>query len=175
MGKDARKMLVIGYGNPCRLDDGLGPALAAGLEKLGLPGVTVEADAQLVIEDAGTVVEHDVVIFADASLAGPGPFTFQRIEPRAGAMVGSHIVEPEAVLALAREVFAVETEAYVLGIRGYEFDGFGEALSEQATANLAAALEFVERVIREGNFRQAEAQLNAALSTENGPSGEEKQ
>ena len=34
-------MLLLGYGNPGRLDDGLGPALAAQVERLALPGVTV--------------------------------------------------------------------------------------------------------------------------------------
>ena len=33
------KALVIGYGNPGRLDDGLGPALAEAVEKLDLPGL----------------------------------------------------------------------------------------------------------------------------------------
>ena len=50
--KAPRKVLLIGYGNPGRLDDGLGPALAAAVEKLAIPGVTVDADYQLNVEDA---------------------------------------------------------------------------------------------------------------------------
>jgi len=159
MGEGARKVLVIGYGNPGRLDDGLGPALAAELEQRGLPGVTVELDYQLSVEDARTVAEHDVVVFADASLSGPEPFSFRRIGPKPGSHFSSHIVEPEGVLALAQEVFRAAPEAYVLGIRGYAFDEFGESLSERAEANLAAALEFIERVVREGSYREAESEL----------------
>jgi hydrogenase maturation protease len=174
MGEGARKVAVIGYGNPGRLDDGLGPALAAALEKRGMPGLTVEADYQLGIDTARTVAEHDVVVFADASLIGPEPFSFRRIGPKASAHFSSHIVEPEGVLALAQEVFRATPEAYVLGIRGYEFDEFGESLSERAEANLAAALEFIERVVCDGSYSEAEAELgkqsvvDAAASDEDG-------
>ncbi|MBN1918725.1 MAG: hydrogenase maturation protease [Verrucomicrobia bacterium] len=155
MGKGGRRVLVIGYGNPGRLDDGLGPAFARELERAGLPGVTVDADYQLAVEDAQAVAEHEVVVFVDASLTAPEPFTFRRIEANAGGQFSSHIVEPEGVLALAQQLFGATTEAYVLGIRGYVFDEFGETISEQAQANLAAALAFLERVIGEGSFSEA--------------------
>jgi hydrogenase maturation protease len=147
-----RRVLVIGYGNPGRLDDGLGPAFARELEQAGLPGVTVEADYQLAVEDAHALADHDVVVFVDASLTAPEPFSFQRIGPKADAHFSSHIVEPEGVLALARELFGATTAAYVLGIRGYVFDEFGETISERAQANLAAALAFLRRVIVDGSF-----------------------
>ena len=71
------KVLVIGYGNPGRLDDGLGPALAAAIESAAPAGVTVDADYQLTVEDAAAVAEHDVVVFADAAVDGPEPFYFR--------------------------------------------------------------------------------------------------
>ena len=43
--------LVIGFGNPGRLDDGLGPALAARFEAKGLDDVVVDADYQLTVKD----------------------------------------------------------------------------------------------------------------------------
>ena len=46
------RILVIGYGNPGRCDDGLGPALVARLESLRIPGLSVEVDYQLSIEHA---------------------------------------------------------------------------------------------------------------------------
>jgi len=170
MGEGAPKVLVIGYGNPGRLDDGLGPALAAALEKLGLPGVTVEADYQLVVEDAGAIAEHDVVVFADASLSGPEPFSFCRIEPKTDSNFSSHLLEPEGALALAQTLFSASTEGYVLGIRGYEFDEFGESLSDKARANLASAVEFLENVLRKGCFREAAAALNKVSVVDTGPS-----
>jgi hydrogenase maturation protease len=155
MGERARKILVIGYGNPGRLDDGLGPAFAEACEALALPGVTVESAYQLAIEDARTVAEHDVVVFVDASMTAPEPFSFQRVEANPAANFSSHIVEPEGIVALAQQLYKAETEAYTLGIRGYAFDGFGESLSERANANMAAALTFLNEVVRGGSFREA--------------------
>ncbi len=162
MNSRLSKVLVIGYGNPGRRDDGLGPALAAALEELNLPGVTVDSDYQLSVEDAANVAEHDVVVFADADTNGPAPFSFQRIEPRASISFSTHSVTPEAVLGLAAELFNSPTPGYVLGIRGYEFNEFGERLSEQARANLAAALEFIKPVICNRTFERHASPLAVA-------------
>lgn len=148
------KVLLIGYGNPGRLDDGLGPALAEAIEALNLPGVTVQADYQLTVEDAAAVAEHDVAIFADADVAGEGPFYFRRLTPLAGCSFTSHSVEPAALLALAVQLFDARASAYVLGIRGYEFNEFDERLSEGATRNLAAALEYLRTALLAGRFSE---------------------
>jgi len=153
----ANRFLLIGYGNPGRLDDGLGPALAEAVAALAIPGVTVESDYQLGVEDAAAAAAHEVVVFADASVSGPEPFAFCSVEPAAEACVGfsSHSVEPAAVLALARDLFRARTRGYALGIRGYRFNEFGERLSDQAEANLAAALRFLVPVLRDGRFDAA--------------------
>ena len=159
------KMLLIGFGNPGRLDDGLGPALADAIEKLALPGVTVESNYQLTVEDAAEIAEHEVVLFADADVGGAEPFWVERLYPGADDFsFTSHSVEPRAVLTLARRLFQAEPEAYMLGIRGYEFNDFGERLSKQAQANLAAAVEYVELSLRQGSIREIRAEgVDAAL------------
>ena len=143
-----RRTLVIGFGNPGRRDDGLGPALAAWLDGRAIPGVTVDSDYQLTVEDAEAVARHEVVVFADAAVGGSEPFYFRRTHPRGAPGFSSHGVEPGEVLALAEALFGARPEAYVLGIRGYAFNEFGEGLSDLAAANLAAAGEFMERVLR---------------------------
>ncbi len=147
-------VLLIGYGNPGRQDDGLGPALAAAVERLGLPGVTVDANYQLTVEDAAAVARHEVAIFADADTAGPGPFRFRTLEPEATLSFSTHSVSPGAVLALAGELFGARTRGFVLGIRGYVFNEYEEALSDEARGNLAAAVRFIERVLRTGAFEE---------------------
>ena len=84
MSQAHETLLLLGYGNPGRLDDGLGPALAASVEALALPGVTVQSDYQLGLEDAQPASRHDVVIFADAAASGEDPISFQRLEPASG-------------------------------------------------------------------------------------------
>ncbi len=145
-------VLVIGYGNPGRQDDGLGPALAEAIERLQIPGVTVEADYQLTVEDAATVAAHRYVVFADASVGGREPFFFRAVQPAAYTSFSTHSVEPEVVLALARDLFQADTKGYALGIRGYHFHEFGEALSDEARENLAAALGFIVPALKACSF-----------------------
>ena len=163
-------VLLIGFGNPGRGDDGLGPALAEAVEKLALPGVTVDADYQLTVEDAEAVARHSVVVFADADVSGPEPFGFYPLEPKSGWSFTSHHLEPAAVLALAAEVFGARPPAYLLGIRGYAFDEFNEALTANAAANLAAAVQFFLAAWQEGRLRPAAA---AAASVAAGSREEE--
>ena len=151
-----RRILVIGFGNPGRRDDGLGPALAAWLEERGIPGVTVDSDYQLTVEDAEAVARQDVVVFADASVGGSEPFYFLAVQPHGSPGFSSHSVEPGEVLALAETLFAARPEAYMLGIRGYAFNEFGEGLSERARDNLAMASAFIERVLREDRCAASE-------------------
>ncbi len=156
MSEHATRLLLIGCGNPGRLDDGLGPALAERLEAAAPPGVTVDADYQLNVEHAAAVAEHDVVVFADAAAAGPEPFFFRAVVPGRGGMgFSSHSVSPAGVLALARELFGSRAKGYVLGIRGYCFDEFGERLSPRARVNLAAAERFLRRLLSEPGFALA--------------------
>lgn len=152
MSNPLPKILFIGYGNPGRLDDGLGPALAARIEALSLKGMTVEADYQLSVEKAFDVSKHDIVIFADAAVRGKAPFFFKEIHPRPPLNLGSHSVSPDAVLFFAERLFHSRARAYVLGIRGYEFNGYNERLSELAEKNLEEAFQFVAKTVKSGNF-----------------------
>jgi hydrogenase maturation protease len=147
------KVLVIGFGNPGRLDDGLGPALAEAVAEVGIEGVTVETDYQLQVEHAQQAAEHDVVVFADADVSCPDPFELRRVDEMSGPYPGlSHSVAPGAVIAMAREHFSASPLGFVLAIRGHEFDDYGEGLSERARENLARAIEFIEPVLRSRSF-----------------------
>lgn len=136
--------LLLSWGNPGRRDDGLGPALTTVFADDPPPGVTVETDYQLQVERAADVANHQRVIFIDADRKGDAPFWVRRLRPgNARPRFSTHSVSPETVLALSRDLFDAEPEAWLIGVRGYEFGDFGEGLSERATANLEAAVRFV--------------------------------
>ena len=166
------KVLIIGYGNPGRLDDGLGPALAEhfqclegnqgagsacfqGLEESvpvaardfqGLEKLTIESNYQLNVEDAAQIAEFDVVVFADASTDAEPPFTFESVIPEEGGLTfSSHSVSAPQLMGMVKDLFHAEPKAYMLAIRGYDFNEFGEQLSEQATQNLEDAIEFLKQ------------------------------
>ena len=142
----APRILVLGYGNPGRQDDGLGPAAVAGIAGLGWPNLTAFDNYQLNIEDAIDVAAHDVVWFVDAARSGPPPFAVHDLEPASGIEFTSHIVRPETILAIARQYFGRSPRAFLLAIRGYEF-AFVEALTQTATDNLREAVAMLKEWI----------------------------
>jgi hydrogenase maturation protease len=145
-GDESMKTLIIGYGNPGRLDDGLGPALAERFQCLELPNLTVESDYQLNVEDAAQIAEYDIVVFADASTEAEPPFTFEPVAAEAGGLsFSSHSVSAPRLMGMVTELFGRQPEARMLAIRGYAFNEFCERLSAGAEQNLAAAVEFLKQ------------------------------
>jgi hydrogenase maturation protease len=142
------RILLLGYGNPAREDDGLGPAAAAAVEQLGLGHVTVSSNYQLTVEDAVDVAQADIVWFADASRTGAEPYELRHLKPARDIYVSSHLVQPEVVLALAAEYCGGAPEAYLLGIRGYSFD-FREGLTAAARDNLKQAVTLMSRLMND--------------------------
>ncbi len=143
MNEQAKKGLFIGYGNPGRQDDGLGPALAEKVEESTPSDWVVEIDYQLVVEHAFDIAGYETVIFADASVNGETPFFYREVLPEPPEDLTSHGLSPEAVMYLAKTLFQCNAQGFVLGIRGYDFDKFEERLSNAAQNNLEAAHRFV--------------------------------
>lgn len=146
---ESRSVLVLGYGNPGRRDDGLGPRFAEAIDRMGLSRVHVESAYQLQAEDAAAVADHDVVVFVDADVSCADPFELRPILPAGEPRFSTHSLAPETVLSMAWKYLEALPEAYVLAIRGEDFDAFGEGLSERASRNLAAALAFLEQFLEE--------------------------
>ena len=141
------RILILGYGNPGRQDDGLGPAAVAAIEGMGLPNLTAFDNYQLNIEDAIDVAAHDIVWFIDAARTGPSPYSVRALSPSPAIEFTSHIVRPEAILGIARQCYGGAPQAFLLAIRGYEFE-FIEALTPAAMDNLDAALAMLAGRIR---------------------------
>jgi len=141
------RILVLGYGNPGRQDDGLGPAVAAAIDRLGWSNITAYDNYQLNVEDALEVAEHDVVWFVDATKAGPSPYDVRDLSPAPTIEFTSHIVRPEAILAIARQYYGKTPQAFLLAIRGYQFE-FVEELTARAADNLRVALTMLTDKIR---------------------------
>ena len=132
-------MLLIGYGNPGRGDDGLGPAFAQRIADRALPGLTVETGYQLTVEHALPISRADIVVFADAAADAEGAYYFRGLDENAAEDLGSHSVTPEAALKLARLLFGASPRGFVLGIAGADFGEMADGLSRTAEHNLGLA------------------------------------
>ena len=172
-----RRVLVYGYGNPGRLDDGLGPAAIEALEGAVPAGVTLDSNYQLAVEDAAAVAAHEVVVFVDADATGPAPFRFDALAPAGGVSFSSHSLSPGAVLGLSRDALGGAAEGYLLGIRGYEFDEFAERLSDGARRNLEAAVAFLRAALAEQRFAEYVTghRGDAAVREDGGPREREEE
>jgi len=148
--KEQRKILIIGYGNPGRQDDGLGVLLAdeistwAKREKLGF--VITDTDYQLNIEDAATVTDCDVVIFADASKEDIEDFNMTELHPSDKTDFSMHTVSPAYILHICENYMNHNPEAFLLHIKGYEWEFMSE-MTSGARKNLSKALNYVKNFI----------------------------
>ncbi|WPD21089.1 MAG: hydrogenase maturation protease [Candidatus Electrothrix scaldis] len=150
------KVLVYGFGNPGREDDGAGVALAERIRAAALPGVTTDTNYQLNVEDALLLSEHDLVIFADATHNPVDRFSFYRLQPDASVSFTTHAMSPGSVLALCTQLYGKTPAAYLLEIAGTSFE-LREGMSAEGTENAEAAGAFLLELLREGSFERVEA------------------
>ncbi len=68
------------------------------------------------------------------------------------------------MLGLAQSLFGAAPTGYALGLRGYDFNEFGERLSGRARSNLAEAVRTFRSVIAERRFRAAERRFSRAAA-----------
>ena len=110
-----KKVLVIGYGNICRLDDGLGPCLVAQLEKERIPNTDIESCLMIHVEHADQISRYDVVVFVDADVSCVEPFYFQEVKSQANTTYSSHHLSPAVVCGLTRTLYKEDVRGFVLG------------------------------------------------------------
>jgi len=152
-------VLVIGYGNSLRTDDGVGVHAAALLAAdPRLAGAEVLALHQLAPELAEDMSQASLVVFVDASTEGPpGSVAVRR---RAGAVPGattapgasgmpgatSHHVGADELLALARELYGAAPDAFVVSVGVADMEA-GEALSPAVAGALPAVTQAIVDLI----------------------------
>lgn len=141
--KTDSKILLIGIGNNCRGDDGLGWKFIELVEAMGLDFIDHEYRYQLQVEDAALIGEYDVVYFVDATYEKLSKgFELRPCIALDEEQVSSHAQSPGAVLQLAHTLYQKYPEAYILAICGEEWE-LQTSLSEAAEKNLVEAVAFL--------------------------------
>ena len=141
-------LLVVGYGNTLRRDDGVGILVAEAVAALNLAGVEVITRHQLVPELVEPLSLARAVVFVDADAQARGDVQLRLIEPADGAQILAHATDPRSLLALSGQLFGFSPKAWSLGIPADDF-GFGDGLSPRAEAGREAALEAIRKLARE--------------------------
>lgn len=143
----AAGLLVIGYGNTLRRDDGVGPKVAEAVAALALPGVRTLACALLTPELAEAASQARVVVFVDAAVDAPREVQLRNLEPAGSSQIMAHAASPATLLALARDVFGHAPEAWLLTIPAKNI-GIGEELSAFTRRGLETAVEEIKRLAK---------------------------
>ena len=140
------RVLIIGYGNPLRGDDGIGPEAARRLAaEMTDPDVEALAVHQLTPELAEPISQAELVLFIDAASEGvPGEVRVQKIEPRTPEQAFTHQFDPPMLLAAAQLLFGRSPEARLISIAAQSFE-----FEERLSAPVAASIEKVVRRVRE--------------------------
>src|SRR5689334_10790665 len=120
--------LIIGYGNPSRGDDALGPAAIEAIERLAQAhpewgALEVVTDFQLQIEFVTDLAGRERIVFIDAAASGAAPFAFGPLVAKEDASLSSHSLSPASLLTVYRSFHGEDAPpCFLLGIMGYDFD-----------------------------------------------------
>ncbi len=144
-----KHVLVYGYGNPGRQDDALGNEMVLKiqdwLDEHHLRCMATDSNYQLNIEDAEKISQYDIVVFIDASKEEIHEYKFEKLTPQEDKVEFTmHAVSPSYVLHLSKKLFNKQPQAYILGIKGYEWE-LQEGLTDNAKLNLEQAFQFLCR------------------------------
>jgi hydrogenase maturation protease len=134
------RVLIIGYGNPLRGDDGFGFRAAQRLRsEIDDPQVEIVAMHQLTPELMEPLSRTDRAIFIDAEWPAPTAC-------RTGSAFTHHLT-PAALIAGAQALYGRAAEATLLTTPGHDFD-FGESLSPAVENALEETVERVRAILR---------------------------
>lgn len=144
---DEVKILIYGYGNPGRQDDGIGNAfverILAWVKENRFEGFEFDSNYQLNIEDASAISDKDLVVFVDASTEDIANFVLTPVTPETNVTFTTHSASPGYIVQLCREIYGTNPAVFLLHIRGYSWE-FTEGLTDQAALNLDQAIEMMK-------------------------------
>ncbi len=156
MGYEGKKILIYGYGNPGRQDDGLGIRLVEELErwveKNDLKFMDFDSDYQLNIEDAHAISTYEQVFFVDASIEKDvKDVRLSKVLPTEKTEFTMHAMLPGFILHLCQNLYDKYPDSYLLSIRGYKFE-FMKRMTSRAEKNLKKALELMTNQFSSPDF-----------------------
>ena len=146
-GIAARPVLVIGYGNTLRGDDGVGQHVALAVSKWNVPGLSAMSVHQLTAELAEPIASAELVIFVDAKFTAPGDLVkIQPIHSSSTAFNIGHTSDPRCLLALADAVYGRIPPAWLVSVPAADFsmrDGLSATASRGAKLAVARIGELI--------------------------------
>ncbi len=142
-----KSILLIGYGNDLRSDDGVGQKIAHTVKYWNVPHLTTLAVHQLTPELASGLAEVDFAIFVDANYQETSEVKVAKVEISDNMMIFTHKSGPETLLSLAENLYHHHPETWLVKIPAVNFD-IGDRFSSLTENAMNEALEEIDFLIR---------------------------
>jgi len=152
-----KKLLIIGYGNPDREDDGVAWHILRAISlKLGLDAPQSYEDEfpeseqidfafylQLTPEMAEDISEYEHVCFIDAHTGSiPEPVRLINVESEFQRSPFTHHLTPQSLLSMCETIYKTKPDAALLSILGHRFL-FSRELSQETATLVPEAVELI--------------------------------
>jgi len=125
-----RRVVICGFGNVLRADDGAGPLAVQSLGRIAGGRAATLIGQQLLPEWSAALAEADIAYFVDASF--DPQITRFRVTPigvtSTSRLADPHFLGPAKILGLTASVYHHVPKAYMVEIAARDF-GFGQELS----------------------------------------------
>ena len=157
-----KRILLIGFGNPYRGDDGFGFRAAEQYEEMNRdPEVEVMATQELHPELAEVISHADLVLFLDAGTNGePGVVQTCDLSPsKQPTGLFSHELTPETLLAAAKVIYGHCPAGMLISVTGENF-GISSHLSPEVENAVPRAHARIREII--ASVRSSESVLARA-------------
>lgn len=153
----AAPVLVIGYGNTMRGDDGLGPWAANWLGQDPTLPVEVIVCQQLTIDLAEPISRAGAVVLVDAARGLiPGAIAHRSVAPEGDQPQSMlHHMKPDALLAAAQALYGAAPSTTLWTVTGQQFeygDGFSPAVEHALPELLDQLTHFIRHTKEEAVF-----------------------
>jgi hydrogenase maturation protease len=153
----APRVLVIGYGNTLRGDDGVGPRVATAAATL--TGVDVCVVHQLTPDLASALALVDVAIFVDARPSDEdGAVEVSVLVPGGDGSALGHASDPHGLLALTGALYGRCPHAWWVTVPAVSFE-LGEELSPTTRRAVPHAVDIVAELVQEVGMEVLERDL----------------
>jgi hydrogenase maturation protease len=142
-----RSILVIGYGNPLRSDDGVGQEIAKQVAAWKLPNVEAIAVHQLTPELVEPLARVESAIFVDVyPVTVYQDIQIRLLEASKSGITSGHWCEPQVLLAMTQALYGYHPRSWWVMVPGVNFE-LGDSLSLIAQQGIESTLQRIEYLI----------------------------
>jgi hydrogenase maturation protease len=147
-----KTVIVIGYGNDLRSDDGIGQLIANTIKSWDLPNLKSLAVHQLTPELAANLANVNLAIFVDARInLESEDVQIESIVPTESRIIIGHTADALSLLALCQSLYNHCPPAWLVTVPGINFE-LGDRISPIAEKGIEIAIFKIREILHKCNY-----------------------